>query len=54
MSACLSSAPVANLDASDSMEKGFDLSGMRRTGAVINLCFRVSNALCSDGVQFQG
>ena len=28
--------------------------GCWHAGAVINLCFRVSNALCSDGVQFQG
>lgn len=45
MSHCLKTAPVANLDASDSTEKCFVLSGIIRTGASVNFCFSVSNTV---------
>ena len=45
-SACISTAPAANREASVMMEKGRVTSGIRRTGAEEKMCLRHSKAFC--------
>ena len=47
-------APVASKEASVMMEKGWVMSGIRRTGADEKMCLRRSNACCWSWVHTQG
>ena len=53
-SACMSTAPVANKEASVMMKKGQVTSGIRRTGVDENICLRRSNTHCWSWVHIQG
>ena len=46
LSACMSTTPAANREASVMMEKGQVMSGIRRTGAEEKICLRCSKAFC--------
>ena len=54
LSACMSTAPVANNEALVMMEKGQVISGIRRTGADEKICLRHLNAHCWSWVHTQG
>ena len=47
----MSTVPVANFDTSVSKRKGWEESGIVRTGNEINQDLSVSNVFCSDGPQ---
>ena len=47
----VSTAPDAYFDASDSIWKGFDVSGIISTGSSVNFCFKVSNDFCASSFQ---
>jgi len=45
----MSTAPVANFDASVSKEKGQEGFGIVRTGSEVNRDLSISNTFCLDG-----
>ena len=53
-SACMSTAPAANKEASVMMENGQVTSGIRRMGVEEKMCLRHSKAHCWSWVQTQG
>ena len=53
-SACMSTTPAANKEASVMMEKGRVTSGIRRMGADEKICLRCSNAHCWSWIHTQG
>ena len=53
-SVCISTAPAVRREASVIMVKGWVTSGIRRTGAEENICYRVSKVFCCSLVQTQG